>query len=97
VVATAVGGTPEAVADGVDGFLVPPGDPDALARRILDALSVDDRRREMGRLGRHRIRTEFTFDAQAGRFHRECAELLSRCPRRGILGDRVNDLEPAPR
>ncbi len=27
VVATAVGGTPEAVADGVDGYLVPPGDP----------------------------------------------------------------------
>ena len=36
VVATAVGGTPEAVADGVDGYLVPPGDPTALARRILE-------------------------------------------------------------
>ena len=40
VVATAVGGTPEAVADGVDGYLVPPGDPAALARRILDVLGA---------------------------------------------------------
>ena len=51
VVATAVGGTPEAVADGVDGYLVPPGDPAALARRILDVLESVDRRRDMGHAG----------------------------------------------
>ena len=83
VVATAVGGTPEAVADGVDGYLVPPGDSIALARRILDVLESDDRRREMGRLGRERIRAEFTFDVQALRFQAVCEELVS------ISGTRV--------
>jgi glycosyltransferase involved in cell wall biosynthesis len=77
VVATAVGGTPEAVADGVDGHLVPPGDPAALARRILDVLGDDDRRRDMGRLGRHRIRAEFAFDVQARRFLEVCEGLVN--------------------
>lgn len=43
VVATAVGGLPELVDDGVNGFLVAPGDPDALARAIAAALEADTR------------------------------------------------------
>ena len=37
VVATAVGGLAEAVTDGVDGLLVPPRDPSALAAAIIRA------------------------------------------------------------
>jgi glycosyltransferase involved in cell wall biosynthesis len=77
VVATAVGGTPEAVADGVDGYLVPPGDPIALARRILGVLNLGDERNDMGRRGQQRIRSEFAFDAQALRFQRVCEELMN--------------------
>ncbi len=77
VVATAVGGTPEAVADGVDGYLVPPGDPAALAARVLDVLNLGEERKTMGRRGRARIRAEFTFEAQAVRFEQLCAELAS--------------------
>jgi len=77
VVATAVGGTPEAVADGVDGYLVPPGDPAALAGRILDVLTMGEERKAMGRRGRERIRAEFTFDDQARRFQRVCEELVN--------------------
>jgi glycosyltransferase involved in cell wall biosynthesis len=78
VVATAVGGTPEAVADGVDGYLVAPGDPAALAGRILDVLKLGEERKAMGRRGRERMRADFTFDAQAVRFQKLCAELTNR-------------------
>ena len=40
-VATAVGGIPEVLEEGKSGYLVPPGDPPALARRILDVLRQD--------------------------------------------------------
>jgi len=90
VVATAVGGTPEAVADGVDGYLVPPGDPIALARRIIDVLKLDHKRHEMGELGRQRIRAEFTFDAQARRFQGVCEELVN-CRRESVV---IDDLVP---
>lgn len=45
VVATTVGGLPEVVSDGVDGVLVPPGRPDALAAGVIRVLAHRD---EMG-------------------------------------------------
>jgi len=42
VVATAVGGVPTVVVDGVTGRLVPPGDPQALADGILEALDSEN-------------------------------------------------------
>jgi L-malate glycosyltransferase len=59
VVATAVGGSPELVRDGVNGFLVPPGAPGALARRIADALAEPRRARRMGQRGRSIVEREF--------------------------------------
>jgi glycosyltransferase involved in cell wall biosynthesis len=64
VVATEVGGTPEVIEDGVSGFLVPPGDADTLANRILEALESEERMREIGFNGRQRVLEEFTFTAQ---------------------------------
>ena len=55
VVATAVGGTPEVIDDGVQGFLVPAGDPGALARRIEDALANEERRQRWAKHGRQRV------------------------------------------
>jgi glycosyltransferase involved in cell wall biosynthesis len=78
VVATAVGGTPEAVADGIDGYLVQPGNAQALACRILDALKSDERRRQMGALGRERIRAEFSLKTRALEFQAVCEELANR-------------------
>lgn len=65
VVATAVGGTPEVIADGASGFLVPPGDPAALAERVGRLLGDPARRAAFGAAGRERMRGLFTFDAQA--------------------------------
>ncbi|HEX7126959.1 MAG TPA: glycosyltransferase family 4 protein [Thermodesulfobacteriota bacterium] len=52
VVATNVNGAPEAVREGVTGHLVPPGDVEALADRVIDLLRNPDRRRAMGEAAR---------------------------------------------
>ncbi len=77
VVATAVGGTPELVEDKVSGYLVPAGDADALAARILDALSSEDNLREMGLRGRQRVLEHFTFERQAQRYLELLGELTA--------------------
>jgi len=62
VTVTNSGGSPEIVRDGVEGFLVEPGDPDALARRLDCLLDSPGLRREMGRRGRESVRRHFTLD-----------------------------------
>ncbi len=78
VVATAVGGTPEVIEDGVNGYLVPPGDPEALSERMLAVLGSADCGRSMGERGRQRMVDEFTFEAQAKQYARLFAELTGR-------------------
>jgi glycosyltransferase involved in cell wall biosynthesis len=68
VVATAVGGCPEVIADGETGLLVPPGNPDALAGSILSLLADSDRRVAFGNAGRRRMHERFTFEAQANAY-----------------------------
>lgn len=80
VVATRVGGVPEVVEHGVNGYCVEPGSPEALARGILDALSDDARRRWMGQNGRRRVVEEFTFDVMAKQYERLFEELVAPCP-----------------
>lgn len=60
VVATRVGGLPEAVRDGVTGVLVPPRDADALARAVVDVLSDEAAASAMGRAGRALVEREFS-------------------------------------
>jgi glycogen(starch) synthase len=65
VVATAVGGIPDKVVDGVTGLLVPPRDVSGLADAI-DSLAHDPaRRRAMGAAGRTRVRERFAWPAIA--------------------------------
>jgi glycosyltransferase involved in cell wall biosynthesis len=52
VVATRVGGIPEAITDGVDGVLVAPRDPAALARAIAQLASDPARRARLARAAR---------------------------------------------
>ncbi len=46
-VVTDVGGSGEAVLDGVTGFMVPPREPEPIAAAVLDLLGDDERRRRM--------------------------------------------------
>ena len=54
-VATRVGGTPDVIRDGVDGFLVEVGDADALSERLAELAADPERRAQMGADGRERV------------------------------------------
>ncbi|HZA16593.1 MAG TPA: glycogen synthase [Pseudonocardiaceae bacterium] len=83
VVASAVGGIPEVVDDGVTGLLVPydEQDPEAfqrnLAHRINELLANPDRVTTMGQAGRKRAVTEFSWSAVADRTVHLYHQLLS--------------------
>jgi len=60
VVATRVGGNPELVADDQTGYLVEPGDHEALADRILRIITDPDLARRLGRAALNRVHRDFT-------------------------------------
>lgn len=67
VVASFVGGIPELVEDGVTGFLVPPGEPVALADRISTLVADPALRSDFGKAGRAQVVAEFDAAAEATR------------------------------
>ena len=77
VVATAVGGTPEIIEDGVSGYLVESGDSAALAGRIARMLSDDAQRRAMGLHGQKVVKERFSFSSQMREYERLFDSLLS--------------------
>ena len=75
-VATAVGGIPEVLEDGRNGYLVPSGDAPALAQRIVSLLDNESVRLALGRAARDRIRNEFCFTAMSQKYHKLFKELV---------------------
>lgn len=67
VVVTDVGGAREAVIEGENGFLVPAGDDDNLAARIITLLREPERARAMGRRGRLIVEEKFSCENQLER------------------------------
>jgi glycosyltransferase involved in cell wall biosynthesis len=55
VVATRVGGVPDVVTDGADGYLVEVGDVEAMSRRLAELAGDRELRRAMGETGRERV------------------------------------------
>ncbi|HWE43866.1 MAG TPA: glycosyltransferase [Gemmatimonadaceae bacterium] len=78
VVATAVGGTPEVVADGQSGYLVPPRDTAAIAERLLELLRSPELRSRMGSAGRKRVQAHFSFARQSADYLRLFEDLAAR-------------------
>jgi glycosyltransferase involved in cell wall biosynthesis len=78
VVAAEVEGIPEAIRDGQEGSLVPPGDPQALATALLRLASDPDGARGMGIAGQRRQRKQFSDVAMAGHVSQIYDRLLAR-------------------
>ncbi len=75
VIATAIGGIPEAVDDGVTGILVPPRDSTALAGALRVLLHDRAKRESMGGAGACR----FALDFSAEKFLHEIDSLYNEC------------------
>ncbi len=61
VVATEVGGIPELIEPGIDGILIPPRDPQALAKAAVSLIENPSDAQTMGRRGQEKIRKDFTI------------------------------------
>jgi glycosyltransferase involved in cell wall biosynthesis len=64
VVATAVGGTPEVVQDGISGFLTTPDDIAGMSEKLLALLDDEDLRNQMGASGYRYVAEYFGFESQ---------------------------------
>ncbi len=62
VVSTEVGGIPEVIEDGVNGYLVPAGSPESLAKRVDEILLDPARGAELAAKARETVRTRFTAE-----------------------------------
>ncbi len=71
VIATDVGGAGEAVIEGEQGLVVPPGRAEALAGAILQMIENPARARAMGQAGRMRVEAHFTVKAMTGKIVEE--------------------------
>lgn len=77
LVATSVGGVPDAVVDGVHGFTVPPSNPDLLAERLLQ-LAADAELRQRFAVAAREAGRQFDISVAVGRL--EDAYLRRRTP-----------------
>lgn len=68
VVSTDCGGMKEAIRDGIDGFVVPVRDPEAMAQALSRLVDDLDLRRTMGLASRERILEQFTLAQQVEQF-----------------------------
>lgn len=76
VVATDVGGVREAIIDGETGYIVPSGNDEAMAERIVELLVRPERGIEMGERGRRIVEEKFSVEAQLARVESLYDELL---------------------
>ena len=74
-VATDVGGVRELLVSGETGFIVPPGDAQAVADAVLAVLRAPESALRTAAAARRRVETEFTVDAMV----RRTMELYERC------------------
>lgn len=82
VISTRVGAIPEIVEDGVDGILVPPADPEALAAVLARLLGDPGELSKLAGAGRRRIKERYRFESMLRQYEALYDELLRGVSRR---------------
>jgi len=83
IIATPVGAIPELITEGVEGFLVRPGDVQSLADRLVHLGANADLRVRMGKAARRRVEAEYDLEVMAQRVSRVYDEVLSGAGKQG--------------
>jgi len=76
VIATAVGGIPEQIEEGVTGFLTPLADSESMAERILQLIGDDTLRQAMGRFAARIAREAFSAHRMIDNYIRWYEEII---------------------
>lgn len=77
IVATRIGGIPDAVADGMTGILVEPGDWQSMTTTMIRLLNNQSLRRELGENGRKRVKEFFDWPVVGERYLLSISKILS--------------------
>ena len=77
IIASNVGGIPEIVEDGITGLLVPPGDPESLAKAIIEITQHPKEAMKLGERGRERVKRYFSLDVYVQKIEKVYKEILS--------------------
>lgn len=99
VVAMAVGGTAEAIEDGVSGVVTPP-EPRALTEAILRICEDPEKRRKLGQAARQRIEEKFSVSQMIGGYESLYERAVSNAPppdRRPLSGLAFTGSAESPR
>jgi glycosyltransferase involved in cell wall biosynthesis len=81
-VVTSVGGVPDTLADGQEGIVVPPGNPELLAEGIQKLLDDTELRNKYGKAARDRVLRDFSIDSLVATCRQVYADALGATPAR---------------
>jgi glycosyltransferase involved in cell wall biosynthesis len=76
VIATNVGGPAEIIQDRVNGLLVPPANPEAMAAKIARLMGNESERRRIGRKARESVLQRFSWSVVAEQYHQLYSSIL---------------------
>jgi glycosyltransferase involved in cell wall biosynthesis len=76
VIATNVGGPAEIIQDRVNGLLVPPANPEAMAAQIVRLMGDENERRKIGRKAREAVLLHFSWSVVAEQYHQVYSSIL---------------------
>ncbi|MDO8725275.1 MAG: glycosyltransferase family 4 protein [Candidatus Methanoperedens sp.] len=76
VIASNVGGVPEMIDDEVDGLLVPPGNPEILAKKLLFLLDNESERKKISKKAREKILGKFTSEIMTDKTEKIYEQIL---------------------